>query len=84
MLLAVTAALAFDAAAEAQRRGRGIGYYLRTPTPQSFDGTFNFCRAMSSYIDAAVARGLRLPRRKANRTEGQATGRHSTTKRPDC
>jgi hypothetical protein len=43
------AALAIGAIAEAQRRGRGFGYYLRTPTPQSFDGRFNFCRVMTSY-----------------------------------
>jgi hypothetical protein len=35
--------------AAAQRRGRGIGAFLRTPTPQSFDGSFNFCRVMYSY-----------------------------------
>jgi hypothetical protein len=34
--------------AEAQRRGR-FGAYLRTPTPQSFDGRFNFCRVSFSY-----------------------------------
>jgi hypothetical protein len=48
-ILAVIAALAIGAVAEAQRRGRGFGYYLRTPTPQSFDGSFNFCRVMTSY-----------------------------------
>jgi len=48
--LAVIAALAVGVmVAEAQRRGRGFGEYLRTPTPQSFDGSFNFCRVMSSY-----------------------------------
>jgi hypothetical protein len=33
----------------AQRRSRGFGAYIRTPTPQSFDGRFNFCRVMFSY-----------------------------------
>ena len=33
----------------AQRRGRGFGAYLRTPTPQSFDGAFNFCRVAFPY-----------------------------------
>jgi hypothetical protein len=37
------------AGAVAQRRGRGFGAYIRTPTPQSFDGSFNFCRVMFSY-----------------------------------
>jgi hypothetical protein len=48
-LVTVLAAIAVAASAEAQRRGRGFGYYLRTPTPQSFDGSFNFCRIMTSY-----------------------------------
>ena len=48
-LLAVVATLAIGAGVDAQRRGRGFGYYLRTPTPQSFDGSFNFCRVMTSY-----------------------------------
>ena len=48
---AVITALAIGAVVEAQRRGRGRGFgsYLRTPTPQSFDGGFNFCRIMTSY-----------------------------------
>ena len=45
-IFAVVTALAIGTVAEAQRRGRGFGYYLRTPTPQSFDGSFNFCRVM--------------------------------------
>ena len=44
----VIATIAIGAMAEAQRRGRGIGYYIKTPTAQSFDGRFNFCRIMSS------------------------------------
>ena len=32
----------------AQRRGR-FGGYIRSPTPESFDGAFNFCRVMFSY-----------------------------------
>ena len=50
-LLLAAAALTVVAVGEAQRRGRGFGYYLRTPTPQSFDGSFNFCRVMTSYSD---------------------------------
>ena len=33
----------------AQRRGRGFGATSRTPTPQSFDGAFNFCRIAFPY-----------------------------------
>jgi Domain of unknown function (DUF4159) len=46
--LLVIAALALGVVAEAQRRGRGITFGIRTPTPQSFDGRFNFCRVMFS------------------------------------
>jgi hypothetical protein len=46
--LAVIIALAVCVAAEAQRRGRGrnIDGSVRTATPASFDGRFNFCRVM--------------------------------------
>jgi hypothetical protein len=37
------------AGAAAQRRGRGFGAYIRSATPESFDGSFNFCRVMFSY-----------------------------------
>jgi len=38
------------AAAGAQRRGRGMfGAAIRTPTAESFDGRFNFCRIAFSY-----------------------------------
>ena len=37
------------AAATAQRRGRGPRAMIRTPTPESFDGRFNFCRVAFSY-----------------------------------
>ena len=47
-LLVILLALALAMAAEAQRRGRGFRGYIRTPTPQSFDGRFNFCRIMTS------------------------------------
>jgi Domain of unknown function (DUF4159) len=47
-LLALIVALALAVVAEAQRRGRGITVGIRTPTPQSFDGKFNFCRVMFS------------------------------------
>jgi Domain of unknown function (DUF4159) len=47
-LFAVIVVLGLTFAAEAQRRGRGFRMYLRTPTPQSFDGRFNFCRIMTS------------------------------------
>ncbi len=33
----------------AQRRGRGFGAYIKSPTPESFDGAFNFCRVLFSY-----------------------------------
>ena len=46
--VALVMALAAAFAAEAQRRGR-FGAYVRTATPQSFDGSFNFCRVMFSY-----------------------------------
>ena len=46
--VALLAALGMAAIGEAQRRGRGIRGYIRTPTPQSFDGGFNFCRIMTS------------------------------------
>jgi hypothetical protein len=35
--------------AVAQRRGRGFGAYIRSATPETFDGAFNFCRVMFSY-----------------------------------
>jgi hypothetical protein len=47
-VFALSVALALAFVAEAQRRGRGFRGYIRTPTPQSFDGKFNFCRVMSS------------------------------------
>jgi Domain of unknown function (DUF4159) len=37
------------AALHAQRRWRNVRYDIRTPTADSFDGAFNFCRAMFSY-----------------------------------
>jgi hypothetical protein len=48
LLLTLIAALACGVVAEAQRRGRGWGAYMRTPTPESFDGRFNFCRIATS------------------------------------
>jgi hypothetical protein len=48
LLLVLVVALALGVIAEAQRRGRGWGAYLRTPTPESFDGRFNFCRIATS------------------------------------
>jgi hypothetical protein len=47
-LLALIVALALAVVAEAQRRGRNMYVGIRTPTPQSFDGRFNFCRVMFS------------------------------------
>lgn len=47
-LMAVVLALTLTAVS-AQRRGRGFGMYVRTATPQSFDGGFNFCRVWFSY-----------------------------------
>jgi hypothetical protein len=43
LLALATALLAVDAGA--QRRGGRMRYDIRTPTPESFDGAFNFCRA---------------------------------------
>ncbi len=40
--------LAVGIIAEAQRRGRGFRGSIRAPTPESFDGRFNFCRIMTS------------------------------------
>jgi hypothetical protein len=50
-LSAVIAAITIGAIAEAQRRSRGFGYSIKTPTAQSFDGKFNFCRIMFAYSD---------------------------------
>ena len=46
--VALLLALVCAAVADAQRRGRR-GAYIRSPTPESFDGAFNFCRVMFSY-----------------------------------
>jgi hypothetical protein len=46
--LAVVIAVVCAASVLAQRRGR-FGAYLRSPTAESFDGGFNFCRVMFSY-----------------------------------
>jgi hypothetical protein len=46
--VAVVAALSLTAVTEAQRRGRGWGAPIRTATPESFDGNFNFCRVATS------------------------------------
>lgn len=48
VLLALAVALGLAAVTEAQRRGRRFGAYLRTPTAESFDGRFNFCRVATS------------------------------------
>jgi Domain of unknown function (DUF4159) len=42
-VVALLLAISLAAGAEAQRRGRFFGG-IRTPTPESFDGRFNFCR----------------------------------------
>lgn len=47
-LVALAASVALVAVGEAQRRGRGWGAYIRTPTPESFDGRFSFCRVATS------------------------------------
>jgi hypothetical protein len=56
-LVGLIVALALAAVTEAQRRRRGFGAYLRTPTPQSFDGRFNFCRVMFSYSSMGYGGG---------------------------
>jgi hypothetical protein len=49
-LLAALAVATAIASLDAQRRRGGGGnfYSIRTPTPESFDGKFNFCRIMQS------------------------------------
>ena len=47
--VAVLLALVCAVTATAQRRGRGFGGYIKSPTPETFDGAFNFCRVMFSY-----------------------------------
>ena len=46
--VALLLALSMVAVAHAQRRGRFFGS-IRTPTPESFDGRFNFCRVAFNY-----------------------------------
>src|SRR5215212_7855809 len=48
-LIALVLAISVVAAVGAQRRGRGFFAAVRTPTPESFDGRFNFCRIAFSY-----------------------------------
>jgi hypothetical protein len=48
LLLAVLLVSVATLSAQRQRRGRGFGFALRTPTADSFDGGFNFCRVMFS------------------------------------
>lgn len=48
VVFSLIAAVALSAAAEAQRRGRWFRGVIRTATPDSFDGRFNFCRVMTS------------------------------------
>lgn len=46
-MIVVGAALAASATgAQSFRRGGRFGFGIRTPTPESFDGRFNFCRVM--------------------------------------
>ena len=47
--IALLLALVCAVTADAQRRGRGFGAYIKSPTPETFDGAFNFCRVMFSY-----------------------------------
>jgi hypothetical protein len=47
-LVAAVAAGAGTLAAQEFRRGQRFGAMIRTPTPDSFDGAFNFCRVMFS------------------------------------
>ena len=56
-LVVALAAVICAATVTAQRRGRGFGAYLRTPTPQSFDGAFNFCRVAFSYSSMGYGGG---------------------------
>jgi hypothetical protein len=47
--VALLLALSMVAGAHAQRRGRWFNATVRTPTPESFDGRFNFCRVAFNY-----------------------------------
>jgi hypothetical protein len=47
--IAILLALVCVVTATAQRRGRGFGGYIKSPTADTFDGAFNFCRVMFSY-----------------------------------
>ena len=47
--VALLLTLSMVAVAGAQRRGRFFGATIRTPTPESFDGRFNFCRVAFNY-----------------------------------
>jgi hypothetical protein len=49
--------VAIAAAGEAQRRGGFFGTSIRTPTPTSFDGRFNFCRVAFSYSNTGDGGG---------------------------
>ena len=55
--VALLLALSMVAAADAQRRGRRFGGMVRTPTPESFDGRFNFCRVAFSYSNMGFGGG---------------------------
>lgn len=49
LLLVILAVTAVSLSAQRRRGGRGFGFApLRTPTPESFDGGFNFCRIVFS------------------------------------
>ena len=55
-IVALVLAVVMVAAAAAQRRGR-FGAPIRTPTPESFDGRFNFCRVAFSYSNQGFGGG---------------------------
>ena len=55
--VALLLALSMVAVADAQRRGRRFGGMIRTPTPESFDGRFNFCRVAFYYSNMGCGGG---------------------------
>jgi len=67
-IVALLLAISMVAVAAAQRRGRGFGGPIRTPTPESFDGRFNFCRVAFNYSTMGRGGGWRVdyPRADTN------------------
>ena len=66
--VALVLALSMVAVAGAQRRGRWFGAEIRRPTPESFDGRFNFCRVAfySSSMGHGAGWAVDYPRADTN------------------